>query len=254
MFSAPFPRPAILLPAFCMQLRSFGFSHIGRVRPENEDSFLCDDARQLYAVADGIGGLPAGAQASQKTVAVLAQLIAPQPPQKNLNYAEILKEINQQVFNLGRLLCPQYGLGSTLTCAHLVGVKLHVNHVGDSAAFRLRSKLLEQLTQDHTVAGENQARLNRGESGQLVTGNDQALTRCIGQPPPIRSECLVHTILPHDRYLFATDGITHFVPKTEIANLLQAATAPVEVVTQLIERANQSGGHDNATAVVLFVD
>ena len=237
-----------------MQLRSFAFSHIGRVRPENEDSFLCDDGRQLYAVADGIGGLPAGAQASQKAIAVLTQLITPDPPPKNLNYAEILQEINQQVFDLGRVLSPQSGLGSTLTWAHLVGVKLHINHVGDSAALRLRRKLLEQLTQDHTVEGENRARLVRGESGPFLTGHPHALTRCVGQPPPLRSECLVHTILPHDRYLFATDGITHFISTAEIADLLQTATTPEEVVTQLIERANQRGGHDNATAVVLFID
>ena len=237
-----------------MQLRSFAFSHIGRVRPENEDSFLCDDDRQLYAVAEGIGGLPAGAQASQKAIAVLTQLITPDPPPKNLNYGEILQEINQQVFNLGRVLSPQSGLGSTLTWAHLVGVKLHINHVGDSAALRLRRKLLEQLTQDHTVEGENRARLARGESGPFLTGHPHALTRCVGQPPPLRSECLVHTILPHDRYLFATDGITHFISTAEIADLLQTATTPEEVVTQLIERANQRGGHDNATAVVLFID
>ena len=213
-----------------MQLRSFAFSHIGRVRPENEDSFLCDDGRQLYAVADGIGGLPAGAQASQKAIAVLTQLITPVPPPKNLNYGEILQEINQQVFNLGRVLSPQSGLGSTLTWAH------------------------EQLTQDHTVEGENRARLARGQSGPFLTGHPHALTRCVGQPPPLRSECLVHKILPHDRYLFATDGITHFISTAEIADVMQQATTPDEVVTQLIERANQRGGHDNATAVVLFID
>ena len=133
-------------------------------------------------------------------------------------------------------------------------MKLHINHVGDSAALRLRSKLLKQLTQDHTVEGENRARLARGESGPFLTGHPHALTRCVGQPPPLRSECLVHTILPHDRYLFATDGITHFISTAEIADLLQTATTPEEVVTQLIERANQRGGHDNATAVVLFID
>ena len=237
-----------------MQLRSFAFSHIGRVRPENEDSFLCDDGRQLYAVADGIGGLPAGAQASQKAIAVLTQLITPVPPPKNLNYGEILQEINQQVFNLGRVLSPQSGLGSTLTWAHLVGVKLHINHVGDSAALRLRRKVLAQLTHDHTVEGENRARLVRGESGPFLTGHPHALTRCVGQPLPLRSECLVHTILPHDRYLFATDGITHFISTAEIADVMQQATTPDEVVTQLIERANQRGGRDNATAVVLFID
>ena len=64
----------------------------------------------------------------------------------------------------------------------------------------------------------------------------------------------MHTILPHDRYLFATDGITHFISTAEIADVMQQATTPDEVVTQLIERANQRGGRDNATAVVLFVD
>jgi protein phosphatase len=64
----------------------------------------------------------------------------------------------------------------------------------------------------------------------------------------------VHTILPHDRYLLATDGITHFISTAEIAELMQLATAPDEVATKLIERANQRGGRDNATAVVLFID
>ena len=210
--------------------------------------------KTAFCVTDGIGGLPAGAQASQKAIAVLTQLITPVPPPKNLNYGEILQEINQQVFNLGRVLSPQSGLGSTLTWAHLVGVKLHINHVGDSAALRLRRKLLEQLTQDHTVEGENRARLVRGESGPFLTGHPHALTRCVGQPPPLRSECLVHTILPHDRYLFATDGITHFISTAEIADVMQQANTPDEVVTQLIERANQRGGRDNATAVVLFID
>jgi len=237
-----------------MNLRSFALTDIGRVRPENEDSFLSNDVQRLYAVADGIGGLPSGAQASQLTIAVLEKLFGELPPGEKIDYARILNEINRQVFALGRVLSPQYGIGSTLTFAHLTGVKLHIGHVGDSSAFRLRANTLEQLTLDHTVESEMKDRVARGEPMSMLLENRNALTRCIGQPPPLEGECLTHTVLPHDRYLLATDGITRFVTPAEIRDILEKAPGPGEAGPQLVALANQRGGLDNATAVLLFFD
>ena len=237
-----------------MNLRSFALTDIGRVRPENEDSFLCHDAHRLYAVADGIGGLPSGAQASQLTIAVLEKLFKELPAGQKIDYAKVLTEINRQVFALGRVLSPQYGIGSTLTFAHLTGVKLHIGHVGDSSALRLRSNLLEQLTNDHTVESEMRDRVARGEPMSMLMENRNALTRCIGQPPPLEGECLTHTVLPHDKYLLATDGITRFVTRAEIRDILEQAGEPAEAAPRLIALANQRGGLDNATAVLLFFD
>lgn len=237
-----------------MKLRSFAHTDVGLVRPENEDSFLCNDTHQLYAVADGIGGLPSGAQASQLTVAALEKLFTSHGAGHKLNYPRILSEVNDQVFRLGRVLSPQFGIGSTLTFAHVTGVKLNIGHVGDSCALRLRSKHLEQLTRDHTIETEMQDRAARGEPMALLMENRNALTRCIGQPPPLEAECTSHTLLPHDRYLLCSDGISRFVNVVEIADILATATEPEAAARLLVQRANELGGLDNSTAVVLFFD
>lgn len=237
-----------------MKLRSFAHTDVGLVRPENEDSFLRNDAHQLYAVADGIGGLPSGGQASQLTVAALEKIVTSHEAGHKLNYPRILSEVNDQVFRLGRVLSPQFGIGSTLTFAHVTGVKINIGHVGDSSALRLRSKHLEQLTRDHTIENEMKERAARGEPMALLMENRNALTRCIGQPPPLEAECITHTLLPHDRYLLCSDGISRFLNVVEITDILATAPDPETAATELIKRANERGGLDNSTAVVLFFD
>lgn len=237
-----------------MKLRSFAHSDIGRVRSENEDSYLCNDPIGLYAIADGIGGLPSGAQASQLTVQTLLKIVGEHAVGTKLNYERILAEINDQVFQLGRVISPQFGIGSTLTFAHIVGVKLYFGHVGDSSALRLRSKVLQQVTTDHTIETELKARAARGEPLGLLMENRNALTRCIGQPPPLEPDCFSHTILPHDRYLLCSDGITRFVPIEEITKVMNEAKDPETVITTLIDRANERGGLDNSTGVALFFE
>ena len=237
-----------------MNLRSSALSDIGRVRPENEDSFLCDDAHQIYAVADGIGGLPSGGQASEMAVDVLAKTFAKYQSGLPVDYQSVIEHINDKVFLLGRVLSPQFGIGSTLTFAHLTGVKLNIGHVGDSALLRIRAKQIEQLTTDHTIENEMREREARGESLHLLMENRNALTRCIGQPPPILAHCSKHTVLPHDRYLLCSDGITRYIAVAEIEEIILQSDDPKTAVQTLITRANERGGMDNSTAVALFFD
>lgn len=237
-----------------MKLHTFALTDVGRVRPENEDSYLCSETHRLYAVADGIGGLPSGAQASQLTIAALEKCIADLPAGRKPDYPQIISEINQQVHSLGRLLSPQFGIGSTLTFAHVVGVKLHFGHVGDSNAYCLRSKVLKQLTTDHTIETELKARAARGEPLGLLMENRNALTRCIGQPPPLEPDVFAHTVLPHDRYLLCSDGISRFVPMEEIVKFMQEAADPESFIRALVDRANERGGLDNITGIALFFD
>ncbi len=237
-----------------MNLRSSALTDIGRVRPENEDSFLCDDTHLIYAVADGIGGLPSGGQASQMAVDVLSKTFAKYQQGLPVDYQSVIEHINDKVFLLGRVLSPQFGIGSTLTFAHLTGVKLNIGHVGDSAALRIRAKQIEQLTTDHTIENEMREREARGESLSLLMENRNALTRCIGQPPPILGHCSKHTVLPRDRYLICSDGITRYIAIEEIEEIMVQAAEPGEAAQTLINRANERGGMDNSTAVVLFFD
>ncbi|MDQ5978027.1 MAG: family protein phosphatase [Verrucomicrobiota bacterium] len=237
-----------------MKLSTFAQTDVGRARPENEDSYLCNDKLGIYAVADGIGGLPSGGQASQLAVSTLQKIVSEHTVGQKLNYERIIAEINDQVFKLGRVLSPQFGIGSTLTFIHVAGVKLYFGHVGDSTALRLRSKALEQLTTDHTIETELKQRAARGEPLALLMENRNALTRCIGQPPPIEGDCFSHTVLPHDRYLICSDGITRYVAQQEIAKVMTEARTPEHAVKTLIDRANERGGLDNSTGVALFYE
>lgn len=234
-----------------MNLRTFALTDIGHVRPENEDSYLCDDARRVYAVADGIGGLPGGAQASHTAIVTLAEWFARQtrPP---FDYAGALSVINDKVFQLGRVLSPRQGIGTTFTFAHFNLDHVVVVHVGDTTLFRLRDGELEALTMDHNVENELRARLARGELPIFLAENRSALTRCVGQPPPLEGDIHAHPIHPGDRYLLCSDGITRYVLPPEMQRVLGALDTPEAVCRMLVNLANERGGVDNSTALAVF--
>jgi len=235
-----------------MTLRSHALSDIGRIRAENEDCFLCNERLGLYAVADGIGGLPAGAQASQLAIITLQDHF--ERANGSPDYAACVETINQRVFSLGQKISSRMGIGTTLTAGHLVGDRLHVMHVGDSILLRVREGSVMQLTSDHNVENEMRLRLARGEPVGIVIENRLALTRCIGQPPPLEADLLEFEVQPGDRYLFCSDGVTRMMSPREIATRLAVAASPELWLKSLVERANERGGYDNATGVALWVD
>lgn len=237
-----------------MNLRAHALSDIGRIRAENEDCFVCDHRLGLYGVADGIGGLPGGAQASQLAIATFQDFFIRHPSPLEPDYAACLEEVNERVFRLGQTLSARLGIGTTLTAGHVRGDRLHVIHVGDSILLRVRGGAIEQLTTDHNVENEVRLRQARGEPVGIVMENRLALTRCVGQPPPLQGDHLVFDLQAGDRYLFCSDGITRMLTPREIASRLAVSPSPDAWLKTLIERANERGGYDNATGVALFVD
>ena len=237
-----------------MNLRAHALSDIGRIRAENEDSFVCDPQLALYGVADGIGGLPGGAQASQLAIATFQDFFIRHRSELEPDYAACLDQVNERVFRLGQALSARMGIGTTFTAGHVRGEKLHVIHVGDSMLLRVRGGIIEQLTTDHNVENEVRLRLARGEPVGLVMENRLALTRCVGQPPPLQGDHLVFELQAGDRYLFCSDGVTRMMTVREIASRLAVSPTPESWLKALIERANERGGYDNSTGVALFVD
>lgn len=235
-----------------MTLRASALTDIGRLRPQNEDSFLCDPAGGLFAVADGIGGLPGGAQASRRTVEAITAWFA-RAGAKAANYPACLAAVNDAVYLLGRQLSPRHGIGSTLTFAHFTAGHLHLMHVGDSFLFRWRAGALAALTLEHNVENELRARAARGEPAYATHENRAALTRCVGQPPPLAGDFSSHPLAPGDRYLLCSDGVTRGIPREELGRHLSAAGNPESACRVLVDTANDRGGFDNSTAVVIFV-
>jgi len=237
-----------------MQIRSAALTDIGKVRRENEDRFLCDDALGLYAVADGIGGLPHGADAAQLTVTNLRAAIAFAPPGSLPNLAQLTRRLNEIVFQLGLRISPDCGLGSTLTYALVRDGALCLAHVGDSRCYLLRGKKLTCLTIDHTV--ENEARISRaaGKTTFFDESQRQALVRCIGQHGPPEVDVSRLPLEAGDRCLFCSDGIDKTIDGMELAALLDTGREPGAILRALIDLANARGGGDNATGVLVFVD
>ncbi len=236
-----------------LTLHAAAATDIGRVRRENQDRFLLDATGRLFGVADGIGGLPGGAEAAQRAVEAFARWMADDgSPEPDL--AAALREANESVALLGRRISPSVGIGTTLTVASLAGTALRLAHVGDSRCYAWRAGALELLTEDHSVENEARRRRARGEQVYFQASQRGALTRCIGQPPPLEVDVSVRPLLAGDRYVFCTDGISRLIADPELRNLLATTEDPQTVVDRLVEVALRRGGPDNATAVAVYVE
>lgn len=235
-----------------LTLHAAAATDIGRVRRENQDRFLLDAAGRLFGVADGIGGLPGGAEAAQLAVEAFVRWMAADAS-ADPDLAAALREANESVALLGRRISPAVGIGTTLTVGSLAGSSLRLAHVGDSRCYAWRAGKLELLTEDHSVENEARRRRAQGEKVYYQASHRGALTRCIGQPPPLEVDVTVRPLQPGDRYVFCTDGISRLVADLELRDLLAAATEPQSVVDRLVEVALQRGGPDNATAVAVHV-
>jgi protein phosphatase len=235
-----------------MQLTTAAQTDIGLVRHENEDRYVCADDLGLYAVADGIGGLPAGAEAAQTAIDALKKSIREAGPRADL--ARAFAAAQTAVLDLGDQLAADSGLGTTL-CATLVrDGRLLVANVGDSRAYLLRSGKLLLLTHDDTVENDVIRRRGLGERVEMQERYRNALTRCLGQPMPLHVEVTEHPLQTGDIILVCSDGISRSLPDSGIALHLAQSSSPVLALGALVTHSLSVGGHDNATAVLVRVD
>ncbi len=237
-----------------IKLRAAGLTDIGRVRRNNEDRYLCDPEALFFGVADGVGGLPGGAEASERTLQEVQLQLKAHLGRSLPNLEKIVHTTNEAVQELGQTISPDMGIASTLTFGHIRGRTLHLAHVGDSRAYMWRNGRLTALTSDHSVENEAKARRARGEKIFFHEVNRNALTRCMGQPTPPEPDLLAHELQAGDRYLFCTDGISRLVNDVELEDILGRPLDPEPLLRDLIALALRRGGPDNATGVVIYVD
>lgn len=234
-----------------MTFTTAALTDIGRVRQRNEDRFLRDDALRLYAVADGIGGLPGGAEAAKLTVTALQRRVSAARPTSAAAFVKVILAVHYEVAALGRDLSPGLGIGTTLTCGLIDGTSLLLAHVGDSRAYLLAAGQLTCLTEDHTVKNEARLRRARGEHVHVPLDQRQALTRCIGQPGEPEVDVTTHELQSGDRLFLATDGIARVLPDEILATVIAPPTAPQACLDEAVRLTNDVGGPDNATAVLI---
>ncbi len=234
-------------------IRSGSASHVGRVRTVNEDRLL--ESVALFAVADGMGGHAGGEVAAGLAIEVLQRRFAADPTARGL--MEAVRAANRVVFDRSLEDSEVRGMGTTLAAAALVptedGDRLVVVNVGDSRVYRYRDGQLEQMTTDHSVAEELVARGELSEAEAAVHPQRHILTRALGVAPEVDVDAWELAPAEGERFLLCSDGLTNEVGQGQIATVLAEVPDPQAVADRLVAMANQHGGSDNVTVVVVDV-
>ena len=248
-------------------IASFAKSDIGLKRENNEDMFLTDTTLQLYAVADGMGGMQAGEVASAQTIDSLQRAIGEQidtmrelaarnDPESRLELergmqAAFLRAC-ADVYAVAKKDPRKTNMGSTLVALLAIGEKAVIGHVGDSRIYLYRQGQVHQLTEDHTLGMEQVRRgfLTEDQVKSLPTRN--ILLRAIGLQPEVQVDTLVTDLFAGDTLLLCSDGLYGELTPEEILEQLSRAE-PQEIPDALIELALARGGKDNCTALLLAV-
>lgn len=229
-----------------------GRTDVGRTRAGNEDSLLVCES--VFAVADGMGGHLAGEVASVTALEPVEALdgeIFDDASQAVTALRDAVVTANDTVSRLAAEN-PQYrGMGTTLTAALLEGRRIHLAHVGDSRAYLLRDQQFSQVTDDHTLV---QHLVDEGQiTSQEAARHPQRsiITRAIGVSEEVEVDSITLELQPGDQILLCSDGLTGVVGDEEIAQVLSATEDPDEAVQSLIDEANDAGGPDNITVLLL---
>jgi serine/threonine protein phosphatase PrpC len=235
-------------------LRAYGQTDIGQHREQNEDSFLVAEELGLYGVADGIGGLPYGDQASRLALDCIHHWGTENGGiQTEDDLRSAILYANETVCEEGAILSDDTGIGTTVSLIVLKEKHVMIGNVGDSGCFLFRKGNVAKLTRDHTLAQEIYDQIAPGEKKPEVPDYfHHSLTRCLGQTDDFKSDIFSYEIKSGDRFLACTDGVTDLINQDELHNLVFNSESPKEFIDQVISTALKRGGHDNTTAVAIF--
>jgi len=231
----------------------FGLTDKGLVRKSNEDSYLCCLRRQLFVVADGMGGHAAGEVASKLAI----QTINTRLNQKNnsdisSDLYQAALEANTKVYEFSQEKSEYTGMGTTLTAMAIENGRAYIAHVGDSRAYLIRKGEINLLTKDHSLVSE----LVR--CGQISTEDAEShpqkhmLTRALGTGPIVQVDFLECEVDDDDYLVLCTDGLTNLVSEQLIKDAIINNDIKTGTV-KLINLALELGGHDNITVIIVRI-
>ena len=233
-------------------LDPFGATDAGKVRRNNEDSYLVGDGKDetLFAIADGIGGFEAGEVASRIAIEALKELEPGAP------FDAAIGEANRRILTFGRGDDRLSGMGTTVVAVRFGGTRerpvIEVAHVGDSRTYLLRGGSLRPLTEDHSLVAElvRSGELTRDQAADHPQKN--LITRALGAEDEVDVDTAVLPVEAGDRILLCSDGLSDMVSEARISELLaESRGEPEPTARRLISEALDAGGTDNVTVIVV---
>lgn len=237
-----------------MQLRHAAATDNGRARDHNEDAFLIEDkparadAGALFVICDGMGGFASGEVASElASKAIIAHFYTAPVEQPGSGLRAAFLEANRQVFSEGR-----GKMGTTGVAALFLGESAMIANVGDSRAYLLRNGDIRQLTRDHSFVAEQVSAGMLTDDQARASSYRNIITRALGHRQDVDVDLFLEQVGPGDRLLLCSDGLHSLVESAEIAEI--AGDGPLQDdVDDLIMLANERGGTDNITVVLIEV-
>lgn len=241
-------------------MEAFASTDVGRVREMNQDSYYIsapEDECKLFIVADGMGGYKGGEIASKLAVESAKNYI-----NNNINSIKKEKEqilelirsameyANMVVYEKSKEDDELSNMGTTMDICYINSNKVYIGHVGDSSVFRIRKEFMRKLTVDHSYVEQlvREGNITREEANNHPKKN--MLTKALGCTAFVEPDVMVKGFLKDDILLMCTDGLTNMIKENEIYNIIK--DNPRFAHTNLIEKANELGGYDNITAVIIL--
>ncbi len=235
------------------------------VRSHNEDSIAVEKEIGLAVLADGMGGYNAGEVASGIAVAMICSEVKKALAKNKtevLDGSAVEKLIAEQSVRANEAIYeaaqsqPRYsGMGTTLVVAFWHDNQVTVGHIGDSRLYRLRGDTLDLLTRDHSLLQE------QIDSGMITkeqarySQNKNLVTRAVGIDPEVEAEVHTHPVQTGDLYLLCSDGLNDMLPDEDIQLTLSSLQSNLPLAAeQLVQQANDNGGRDNISVILVRVD
>jgi protein phosphatase len=258
-----------------IQLSLFGRTDVGRIREHNEDNFLVADLTtksrgiragerdpvvqpggNLFAVCDGMGGAAAGEIASQMAVDLIYERLAsaPLPASREelaRNMVAAIEDAGLKIYHAARSDSSRRGMGTTSTVAVMMDERLYLGQVGDSRGYVLRGDQFTQVTRDQSLVNQ------LIEAGQLTEEeaetfeHNNIILQALGTSENVSVDVTYVDLRVGDTLLLCSDGLSGMIRDAEMRDVLINVQDPIDICRELTERANNAGGHDNITVVVV---
>src|SRR5262245_60092370 len=256
-------------------ISAFGLTDIGKKRELNEDALLLADLTNsnfsvgarvntahlsehgaLLVVADGMGGAAAGEVASELAVTTLQEELTQSASGQsiNLRLKEAVENTNLHIWSYAQQHPSLRGMGTTLTAAIIHDGRVYIAHVGDSRAYLIRGKNIDQITKDHSLVQQliDLDLLNAEEARTHQYRN--VLMQSLGVEPEVRVALTEFQLYRHDYLLLCSDGLSNKISPQEMQQALKESSSISQVCRKLIDEANRRGGEDNITVIVARFD
>lgn len=228
----------------------FQATHVGKVRKNNEDALIVIEP-ETFVAADGMGGQAAGEVASGILIDTVKNFLplVPEPWSEEI-LTKSIKKANAKVLTAANENKNYRGMGTTATILHIYKNRAYYAHIGDSRLYRLRNKILEQITEDHSYV---EYLVKKGEltpEQAKVHPMKNILTQAVGAEENISVDSGSFRLDSEDIFLLCTDGLTNMVEDEKILKILLESSNPAD---DLIQAALDGGGHDNISVIVVKV-